>query len=117
MGRNTTRGTTARAQQMAALLSACDRSGIPQARFARQHGVTPGAFAWWRHALSQQRSRARLRSARFVEVTPPPRAMERPTTSQSPLLIRMPSGVVVRVASDVDATALETVMSVLTRTC
>jgi len=29
----------------------------------------------------------------------------------------MPSGVVVRVASDVDATALETVMSVLTRTC
>jgi hypothetical protein len=29
----------------------------------------------------------------------------------------MPSGVVVCVASDVDATALETVMAVLTRTC
>ena len=102
---------------MAALLSACDGSGISQARFARQHGVTPGAFAWWRHALSQQRPRGSRRPARFVEVALPPRAMAGATISRSPLLIRMPSGVVVHVASDVDATALETVLSVLTRTC
>ena len=54
---------------------------------------------------------------RFVEVTPAPREVAKTSTSRSPLLIRMPSGIMVRVGSDVDATALETVMSVLVRTC
>jgi len=115
--RNTTAGATARAREMAALVSECDRSGMPQAAFARRHGITPGAFAWWRHALGRQRSAPTRRAVRFVEVTPPPREVARATPSRSPLLIRMPSGVVVRVGSDVDAAVLETVMSVLGRTC
>jgi hypothetical protein len=113
--RNTTTGTTAKGRQMAALVRECDRSGIPQATFARRHGITPGAFAWWRHALGRQRPMPKRRQMRFVEVTPTPR--EAAKTSPSPLLIRMPSGVMVRVGADVDATALETVMSVLVRTC
>jgi hypothetical protein len=115
--RNTTTGTTARARQMAALVSECDRSGMPQSTFARRHGMTPGAFAWWRHALGRQRSAPKRRPMRFVEVTPTPRGVAKTSTSRSPLLIRMPSGVMVRVSADVDATALETVMSVLVRTC
>ena len=102
---------------MAALVSECDRSGIPQATFARRHGITPGAFAWWRHALGRQRSAPKRRPMRFAEVTPPSQDVVTTSTSRSPLLIRMPSGVMVRVGSAVDATALETVMSVLVRTC
>lgn len=102
---------------MAALVSECDRSGMPQAVFARRHGISPGAFAWWRHALGRRRSAPKRRSVRFVEVTPTAREVEGVTPSRSPLLIRMPSGVIVRVGSDVDAAALETVMSVLVRTC
>jgi transposase-like protein len=115
--RNTRTGTTAKARQMAALMSECDRSGIPQATFAREHGITPGAFAWWRHALGRQRSAPKRRPVRFVEVTPTSRDVARTSPSRSPLLIRMPSGVMVRVGADVDATAFETVMAVLVRTC
>jgi hypothetical protein len=115
--RNTTAGTTARARQMAGLVSECDRSGIPQATFARRHGITPGAFAWWRHALGRQRATLKRRPMRFVEVTPTSREVAKTSTSRSPLLIRMPSGVMVRVGADVDATALETVLAVLVRTC
>ena len=62
--------TTVRAREMATLLAACDRSGLPQSTFARQHGITPGAFAWWRHTLRAARPRGRRRTAAFVEVTP-----------------------------------------------
>jgi len=115
--RNTTTGRTTKARQMAALVSECDRSGVPQATFARRHGITPGAFAWWRHALGRQRSAPKQRPMRFVEVTPTSRAVGKTEPARSPLLIRMPSGVLVRVGADVDATALETVMAVLVRTC
>jgi hypothetical protein len=54
---------------------------------------------------------------RFVEVTPTGRELTRTTPSRSPILVRMPNGVLVRVGTDVDAAALETVMSVLVRTC
>lgn len=103
---------------MAALVSACDRSGMPQSTFARRHGITPGTFAWWRHVLGRPRpSTPKRRAMRFVEVTAASCEGVSPTTSRAPILVRMPNGVVVRVGSDVDAAALETVMSVLVRTC
>jgi transposase-like protein len=115
--RSSTTGTTARARLMAALVRECDQSGIPQAMFARRHGISPGTFAWWRHALGRPRSTPKRRPVRFVEVTPMSREVARTSTSRSPLLIRLPGGVMVRVGADVDATAFETVMSVLVRTC
>ncbi len=111
------RPRTARAREMAALIAACDRSGLPQRAFAQQHGITPGAFAWWRHTLRGRQVRpARGTTPAFVEVMPAPRAA--PTVDGgAPFAVRLPSGVLVRIPPRFEATALETLLGVLVRTC
>lgn len=112
------RATTARAREMATLLAACDRSGLSQSAFARQYGLTPGAFAWWRHELGRPRRPGnRRRGAAFVEVTPAERPGATSATGTPPFVVRLPSGAMVRIPATFDATALATVVDVLTRGC
>ncbi|MEO8603562.1 MAG: hypothetical protein ABI629_13390 [bacterium] len=49
---------TRRAQEMARLVARWERSGLTQAAFARQCGLSVHTFTWWRHRL-----RAAARSA------------------------------------------------------
>ena len=102
---------------MVTLLAACDRSGLPQRTFARQHGITPGAFAWWRHTLRAARPRGRRRTAAFVEVTPAAPPLARPAAAGAGFVVRLPRGTVLRVPPHFDGAALEALLGVLTRAC
>ena len=57
---------TRRGEAMQRLVTRWEQSGVTQAAFARQCGMSVHTFTWWRHRL------------RSVPVTPPPRA--RPAT-------------------------------------
>jgi hypothetical protein len=104
---------------MAALIAACDRSGVAQRVFAARHGMTPGAFAWWRHALGVRRGRPRRPGPAFVEVTPQAAARATaPTGSRAAAyVVRLPSGTWVRIPAQFEAAPLEILLGVLRRTC
>ena len=106
-------GRTARAAEMRSLIAACDRSGLPQRVFAVQHGVTPGAFSWWRHTLGVPRARRGRRATAFVEVTPSRASAPGPAA----YVVRLPSGTRVRIPAQFDAAPLEVLLGVLRRTC
>ena len=69
------RGETKRARYWADQLAGWKRSGLSQAEFCRQRGLSGGTFAWWKRQLQKaagklpnRRGRPAKASGRFVEV-------------------------------------------------
>lgn len=107
------RKPTRRAQEMARLVARWERSGLTQAAFARECGMSVHTFTWWRHRLRTGAASA-PQPPRFTEVT-------------LPLALAAPGGIaevvlrngwVVRVPlAGVEAAALRTLMATLDAPC
>jgi transposase len=84
---------------------------------ARKHGIGTGQIYTWRHQLMSGRSAAQRQTPRFasVELTPSAVTMSAapaaPTPAPGSIEIVLPSGVLVRVAADIDSRALRRVLA------
>lgn len=101
---------TRRGQEMQRLVVRWERSGLTQAAFARQCGMSVHTFTWWRHRLRSAAPRAYPPT--FTEVV---RAAPAAATIAEVVLR---NGWVVRVPlAGVDATALGTLVRALDAPC
>lgn len=94
---------TPRRRQMQALVAQWERSGEAAGEFARRHGIVPSTFGWWRREL--RRLAGPSKPVQLVEIGRGEAA--------SGFDLRLPTGVVVRVAASFDAAALRRLLGVL----
>ena len=106
------RKATRRALEMQRLVARWERSGLTQAAFARQCGMSVHTFSWWRH---------RLRAAGVAPATRPPRFTEVVLAAPPPAVVAevvLRNGWVVRVPlAGVEASAVRTLVATLDAPC
>jgi hypothetical protein len=88
------------------VLDEADRSGLSDARFARDQGIEPNRLAWWRKRLGRRRVEpATGDSIAFVELKA--RSQGNPVGAQtSPVKVHLQNGRQVEVPLGVDLVAL-----------
>ena len=95
-------------------LAAWQKSGLSQAAYCRQHGLTQNDFSWWKREIAR-RGQGTLRMAPAfvpVHVTLPPTL---PPTSSYAFELELRGGRVLRFDARVDAAALNSIVRVLER--
>jgi hypothetical protein len=105
------RQETRRAQEMRRLVARWERSGLTQAAFARQCGMSVHTFTWWRHRLRTVPAVVGDRPT-FTEVVlaAPPPAVVAEVVLRNGWVVRVP------LASG-DATAVRTLVATLDAPC
>jgi hypothetical protein len=105
---------TERAKYWADQLSAWEQSGLSQAAFCRERGLSSGSFAWWKRQLHKpdghgptRRGRSTKRSEQFVEV----RLAD--TSSRLPYEIVLAGGRSIRISSRFDPEVLSHLIQVV----
>lgn len=94
------------------LVAAWMASGLPQAEFARQHGVTAQRLSYWR--LRQRRPMAAIDDAGFVEIPPSVPPTSAASVGASEVIVEIGGNVRVRLVAGFDPTLLRAVVSALT---
>ena len=104
-----------------ALVEACQRSGLSQVAYARQHHIGPHLLSYWKRRLRLAKSTTAIRvpsvpaATDFVQVAIPMPSPSPSLTNQSgsPLEILLSCGAIVRVVPGVNAALLHLVMRTL----
>ncbi len=106
MGRVRAGSDTPRAREMRGVLADWERSGLRLTEFARQREISVATLSWWRHRLGRSTA-----ATEFVEVRPTAIDAGRAAVFE----VVLPSGVLVRVPSAFDGSALERLLTTLSR--
>ena len=89
-------------------LAAWQTSGLSQAAYCRQHGLTQNDFSWWKRELARRDRSARLAAPTFVPVCVTPEQ-----TAPCAFELSLQGGRVLRFDGRVDVTALSRVVRAL----
>jgi transposase len=90
-------------------VAAWQRSGMTSAEYARQHGLHPKTFRWWRSEL-RRHDRAPSNTLTLVPVKAVPPAAE-------PVEVTLPGGLVVRVPEQADPARVAQLVRALVASC
>ncbi|HSP97365.1 MAG TPA: hypothetical protein VL049_09010 [Candidatus Dormibacteraeota bacterium] len=104
------RTPTRRAQEMQRLVARWERSGLTQAAFARQCGMSVHTFTWWRHRLRAAAPAPRTAAFTEVVLTAPPPAVVAEVVLRNGWVVRVP-------LASVDAAAVRTLVATLDAPC
>lgn len=107
------------AEQWASLVERWKESGLGASAFARREGVDAGQLSWWKWRLKSRPASASSAPAALlpVRVVAPGSVVRMAMAIAPPVEIALPSGAVVRIASDVDDETLTRVLRAVEAVC
>ena len=91
-------------------LVTCKTSGLSQAEYCRQLGLTQNDFSWWKREMARRDAKTAVPSPAFVPVR-----MTAPQTQGYPFELALQGGHLLRFAAGIDAAALGMIVRELER--